>query len=329
MKRNLPYTVLAVVLTTTACLALAGLFAGSEGLRWAWPATDIVWQIRAPRTVAAWLTGALLGLGGALAQGVFRNPLADPYLLGAAAGAVLGVLAVLTGGVLMGQGASHWMGTGLLSRLGLAGGAFLGALAAVGLSVLFARGGRSSTNLLLAGIVVGVLCTALGDLLTIWVPQALPGKQAFILGSTAFIGWTGNGLLTLALLAAGGGALALARLLDALVLGEEAVRSLGVPLAAARVGLICALALATGAAVSQAGLIVFVGLIAPHIARRWVQARQAPTLLVTTAVGGALLLAADLAARAVIAPQELPVGVLTACLGGGYFLYLLQRRSPV
>ena len=321
----------------SAVFLLAGLAAGGEG--WSLPALDwwaspeaqlIVGQIRAPRTLGAWLTGALLGLAGAVAQGLFRNPLADPYLIGSAAGASLGVVLVLAGGELARQGVGLVGAQGLvqvgLAQVGLVGAAFAGALAGVLLTLALARGAEHSTRLLLAGVVVGVLLTALSDLLTTAAPEALRGKQAFMLGSTSFLGWgsvawlAGGLLLTLPL------AWRLARALDALTLGEDSARSLGLALSRWRFVLVTLLALATGLAVSQAGLVAFVGLVAPHLVRRFAPATHGFTLVASAAAGGTLLLAADVLARSVVAPRELPVGVLTAVLGGGYLLWLLNRR---
>jgi iron complex transport system permease protein len=118
------------------------------------------------------------------------------------------------------------------------------------------------------------------------------------------------------------------RALDALVLGDDAARSLGVPVRVVRVVLVSVMALATAAAVAQAGLIAFVGLAAPHIVRQWLRPTHRALLLLSALAGGALLLAADLLARSVIAPRELPVGVITAVIGGGYLLWLMQRRQP-
>lgn len=315
-------------------LMLAGLAAGSEG--WSLPQTWallngpdgslVVWEIRAPRTAGAWMTGALLGLAGAVAQGLFRNPLADPYLLGSASGAVLGVALVLAAGSLVGHGISLATAD-LIARIGLVGASFAGALLGVGLTLSLARGAHETTRLLLAGVVVGVLLGALSDLIFNVAPEALLGKQAFLLGSTAFLGWSNCGLM------AGGLAIALplawrlSRALDALTLGEESAISLGLAVTRVRVTLVVALALATGMAVSQAGLIAFVGLVSPHLVRRFAPAAHGFTLIASTAMGGVLLLASDVLARSVLAPQELPVGVLTAVLGGGYLLWLLHRRK--
>jgi iron complex transport system permease protein len=281
-------------------------------------------QIRAPRTLGAWGVGALLGLAGAIAQGLFRNPLADPFLLGTAAGAGLAVVLVLAGtalgGVAIGLATAQW-----LERLGLVLAAFAGALAGLVLTLALARGAHSPLRLLLAGVVVGVVLGAASDLVTTVSPEALRGKQTFLLGSTGFLGWDAVGLLATGLALLLPLARRHARALDALTLGEDTAASLGLDLPRIRLWLVALLALATGLAVSQAGLVAFVGLVAPHLVRRHAPAPQAFTLLASAAMGGVLLLAADVLARGLIAPQELPVGVLTAVLGGGYLMRLLRR----
>ncbi len=310
-------------------LALAGLAAGSDGwsLPWHGDADSglILGQIRAPRTLGAWMVGALLGLAGAIAQGLFRNPLADPYLLGSAAGASLAVVLVLAVGSLGGVMTVMTAASGL-ARLGLVGAAFVGAFVGVGLTLTLARGAQQTPRLLLAGVVVGVVLSALGDLVSTVAPETLRGKQVFMLGTTGFLGWASVGVLTAGLLATLPVAWRLARVLDALTLGEDSARSLGLALARWRLVLVAVLALATGIAVSQAGLVAFVGLAAPHLVRRCAPAPNGYTLLASAAAGGTLLLAADVLARSLIAPQELPVGVVTAVLGGGYLLWLLRQR---
>jgi iron complex transport system permease protein len=183
-------------------------------------------------------------------------------------------------------------------------------------------------HLLLAGIVVGVLLTAASDLITTAAPDALRGKQAFLLGSTGFLSWSSCASMALGLALTLPAAWRLARVLDALTLGTETAASLGLALGRLRVALVAVIALATGLAVSQAGLIAFVGLIAPHLVRRFAPARHGFTLVAGAAAGGTLLLAADVLARTLIAPQEVPVGILTAFLGGGYLIWLLRRRRP-
>ncbi len=319
------------LLVLAALLALCGLAAGSEGWSWAWlhGAQDewsLVAAIRAPRTLGAWLTGGLLGLAGAIAQGLFRNPLADPYLLGSAAGAGLGVVLVLAAGGALG----HYIGLATadwLLRVGLVGAAFVGALLGVALTLMLARGTARPMVLLLAGVVVGILLSSVSELVTLISPDALRGKQIFMLGTTSFLGWSSCAVLAAVLALAAALAWRFARALDALVLGEASAASLGLQLPRVRLLLVVLMALATGTAVAQAGLVAFVGLVAPHIVRRLVVVTHAPLLLLSAGAGAVLLLAADVAARSLIAPQELPVGVLTAVLGGLYLMALLRRRE--
>lgn len=321
------------LLLVALVLMLAGAGVGSTGLESAWRAArdpaawQIVRDIRLPRTLGAWLAGALLGLSGAVAQGLFRNPLADPFLLGSASGASLGVALALA---LFGLNplAVTW-----LAGVGLTGAAFAGAMAAVLLTLALARGVQHTLRLLLAGVIVGVVLGALESLVTLLVPETLPAMQAFMLGSTGFVGWPASALMAGTLVVCLAAAWALSPVLDGLTLGEATARSLGLPLGPLRLALVGVMALATGAAVAQTGLIAFVGLAAPHLVRSVVKTPHARLMLLSALTGGALLLAADILARAWIAPQELPVGVLTAVLGGGYLLWLMhhgrgQRRAP-
>ena len=325
---------LVALAVASVLLLLAGLAAGSEG--WSFGALMqlassqeahlILGQIRAPRTLGAWLTGALLGLAGALAQGLFRNPLADPFLLGSASGASLAVVAVLA------LGAHAELGLASAAapvRIGLVAAAFVGALGGVVLTLLLSRGAQHTMRLLLAGVVVGVVLSALGDLLALAAPDALRGRQVFMLGSTGFLSWHSCALLGLGLAVLLPAASRLSRALDALVLGEDSARSLGLALPKLRLLLVGLLAAATGLAVSQAGLVAFVGLAAPHLVRRYAPGPHGFTLLASAAAGAVLLLAADIGARTLIAPQELPVGVLTAVLGGAYLLWLLHRQPEL
>lgn len=312
----------------------AGLTTGSAGFSpsalWAdlhgGDAALLLGQIRAPRTLGAALVGALLGLAGAISQGLFRNPLADPYLLGSASGAALGVVMVLAaaslGGLSLGLATVLW-----IERVGLVSAAFVGALVGVALTLTLARGAVQTLRLLLAGVVVGVVLGAVSDLITIASPDALRGKQAFMLGSTSFLGWD-------ALLLMAGGLILLlwlaqrdARALDALTLGEDSAASLGLDLGTVRLRLVLMLSLGTALAVSQAGLVAFVGLVAPHLVRRNAPGPHGWLLLGSAAMGAALLLVADVLARSLIAPEELPVGVVTAVLGGGYLFRLLRQRT--
>lgn len=302
-----------------------GVAVGSTGWSPPWLAHEdpmawqIVWDIRAPRCVGAWLAGALLGLSGAVAQGLFRNPLADPYLLGSSSGAALGVAVFLA---LLGVSPAS---TALMVRLGLTGAAFLGAVGAVLLTLALSRGVQHTLRLLLAGVVVGVVLGAFSALTMLLVPDIMRAMQAFMLGTTGFLGWVSVVILAPVLVFTGVMAWACSRALDAISLGDAAAVSLGVRLGLVRVLLVGALALSTGAAVAQAGLISFVGLVAPHLVRSRVQTTHGPLLVLASLTGGVLLLAADILARWVWAPQELPVGVLTAVLGGGYLLWRMRR----
>ena len=317
----------ALLLVLAASLLALGLAAGSEGWSFHWgDESDLVAAIRAPRSLGAWLAGALLGLSGALSQGLFRNPLADPYLMGSAAGASLGVVLVLAAGGLLGQEIGLAVADSL-QRLGLVGAAFLGALAGMTLTLALAGGAGRPMTLLLGGVVVGVLMTALADLLILSSPEALRGRQIFLLGTTSFFGWPAVAALAAALAVTLPLAVGLSRVLDALVLGESSASSLGLQLPRLRLALVAVVALATGAAVAHAGLVAFVGLVAPHLVRRLVVVRHGALLALSALAGGVLLLAADVAARSVVAPRELPVGLLTAVFGGSYLLLLLRHRS--
>ena len=282
---------------------------------------QIVWDIRLPRTLGAWLAGGLLGLAGAVAQGLFRNPLADPFLLGSASGASLGVAIALA---LFGVSpyATEW-----LVRLGLTGAAFVGAVVGVLLTLTLAKGVHHTLRLLLAGVIVGVVLGASKDLITIAVPDILQAMQAFMLGSTGFVGWTACAVMFVVLLPALAVAWALSQVLDGLSLGEATAYSLGLPLASMRAALVVVLALATGTAVAQTGLIAFVGLAAPHLVRSIIKTTHGRLIVLSALMGGLLLMVADVLARWLIAPQELPVGVLTAVIGGSYLLWLMHRRS--
>lgn len=335
-----------VLLLASLLLLPLGTAVGSAGLENLWPtlwgqevdvlsrdmARQIVWDIRLPRTLGAWCAGALLGLGGAVAQGLFRNPLADPYLLGSASGASLGValaLALMGAGVGLGAGpqaVSVFSGSWLV-RLGLTGAAFAGAVLAVLLTLVLARGVQHTLRLLLAGVIVGVVLGAITSLILLLSPDSMQAMQAFMLGSTGFVGWTACLLMAGTWLLCLLGAWALSRVLDGLALGESTAHSLGLPLIPLRAALVAVLALATGTAVAQTGLIAFVGLAAPHLVRAVAPVAHGRLMVLASMMGAVLLASADLLARGLMAPQELPVGVLTAVLGGGYLLWLMHRRS--
>ena len=308
------------LLLVSMALLMLGASVGSTGFESvlnAWSdrvAQQIVWDIRLPRTVGAWAAGALLGLAGAVAQGLFRNPLADPYLLGSASGASFGVSPF----------AAQW-----LVRLGLTGAAFAGAVGAVMLTLLLAQGVQHTLRLLLSGVIVGVVLGACASLAMLMVPEVMQSMQAFMMGSTGFVGWAACTLLAAVWLVCMLVAWMLSHVLDGLSLGEATAESLGLPLPLMRAALVSVMALATGTAVAQTGLIAFVGLAAPHLVRSVAKTTHGRLILLSSLMGAALLLAADILARWLIAPQELPVGVLTAILGGGYLLWLMHSNTRV
>lgn len=332
-----------LMLTLGVCVGSAGfenvlraIFESSSHIQDGDLAWQIVSEIRMPRTLGAWTAGALLGLSGAVAQGLFRNSLADPYLLGSASGASLGVALALTalgGSGLVSAGLSggnapfSMFSSSLWVRLGLTGAAFVGSVCAVLFTLLLAKGVSHTLRLLLAGVVVGVVLGAATSLVLLFSPDSLQSMQSFLLGSTAFVSWTACSLMASVLGICALSAWALARVLDVLSLGENTARSLGMPLTPLRAALVCVLALSTGTAVAQTGLIAFVGLASPHLVRAVAKVPHSQLMLLASMTGGALLCSADVLARWLITPQELPVGVLTAVLGASYLLWLMHRRS--
>jgi iron complex transport system permease protein len=320
---------LLIYLLLALLLAAASLLVGTSSVRTSleWlrsPAAlsdAVLWDIRLPRALGAWLAGALLGLGGAIAQSLFRNPLAEPYLLGSASGAALGVTVCLMAADVS-LGGLAWIG-----ELGVTGAAFVGAGAGITLTLVLSRGMLQTATLLLAGVVVAFLLGAVTSLLLLRSPDTWRSMQSFLLGTTGFLGWRSTALLACVFAVCLVPAVLLSRGLDALTLGEDTARSLGLPLGALRVGLLLLLSLATAASVSQAGVVGFVGLVAPHLVRESVHVNSRQLLIAAPLCGGVVLQAADLASRWIIRPSELPVGIVTACLGGSYLVVLLWRRA--
>jgi iron complex transport system permease protein len=274
-------------------------------------ASQILWELRIPRVAAAFACGGLLALAGALMQTLFRNPLAEPYLLGVAGGA--GLLALLG----MAAGLA-WPWVSLL--------AFGGSVAALMLAA--ALGGRllarDHTPLLLAGVMLAAGFGALIALvLSVTPAERLPGMLFFLMGDLAWIAQPG--LLWIALVLAVVLAVALGRRLDVLQLSPLKAASLGVNVAPTRWALFALAGLCTALVVAQAGRIGFVGLMVPHALRRLGFATHRALLPACALAGGSLLVIADALARTVFAPRELPVGVLTALLGVPLMLWLLRR----
>ena len=282
----------------------------------------ILWRLRAPRVALGILVGATLALSGAAYQGVFRNPLADPYLLGVAAGAGLGA----TVAIVYGPGRSG----GPVDLLPLA--AFVGALVAVGAAYGLGRSagtGRTTATLILAGVAVASFLTALQTYVQQRESETLREVYVWILGRLSTSGW-GEVWLMLPY-AVGGGVVILLhrRLLDALRVGEEEAEALGVPTARVRLIVVLAASLATAAAVAVSGLIAFVGIIVPHGVRLLAGASYRLVLPLSVLFGGAFLVLTDVAARSLASPAELPIGVVTAFLGAPFFGVVLwtSRRA--
>jgi iron complex transport system permease protein len=316
-------------LLITAVLTCGSLLIGTSsiGTSWHWlfspdaESAIVLWQIRLPRTVGAWCVGALLGLCGASAQGVFRNPLAEPYLLGTASGAALGVaICLIALDSTIGEFA--WIG-----KLGLTGAACAGAVAATALTIALSRGVLQTASLLLAGVVVSFVIAALTSLVLLSKPEIWRAMQLFMLGSTGFLSWSSVALLASVLGVCLIPTLLLSRGLDALTLGEDTAKSLGLSLPMLRLTLLAVISLGTATVVGQVGIVGFVGLMAPHMVRETLAVNHRQLLIAAPLCGGALLQAADLLSRWIIRPAELPVGAVTACIGGAYLVLLLWRRN--
>ncbi len=279
---------------------------------------DILWQLRVPRVVLAGLVGAALASAGAAYQGVFRNPLADPYLLGAAAGAGLGA----TVAVVFAPDARTW----IIGPIPLA--AFFGALLGVGLTWLLGRSasGTGTAILLLAGVAVAAFLTAVQTFVQQLDTNSIKQVYTWMLGGLNTSGWQ-DVLITLPYLVPAGIVLCLCtRLLDVLALGDDEAGSLGVRPGRVRLVVLGAASLATAAAVSVSGLIGFVGIVVPHVVRLLAGASYRVVLPLSLIGGGIFLVIADEIARTVIAPAELPLGVITAFTGAPFFVLVLRRN---
>ncbi|MDR7300499.1 FecCD family ABC transporter permease [Haloactinomyces albus] len=280
----------------------------------------ILWQLRVPRVVLGALVGAALAISGAAFQGVFRNPLADPYLLGAASGAGLAVtLVVMT----MPQAN---LGASTTTQLA----AFIGALGGVGLTWLVGRSAGSDTaTLVLAGVAVGSFLTAGQTFAQQLRLESLQQVYMWILGRLTTTGWREVLIVLPYLVVATIVLWSCARLLDLLGTGDEEAAALGVRPGRVRILVLLAASLATAAAVSVAGLIGFVGLVVPHLVRLGVGGSFRIIVPLSLLFGASFLVGADMLARTVMAPAELPIGVITAFTGAPFFAVLLraQRRA--
>jgi iron complex transport system permease protein len=282
------------------------------------PAVDqaIIWQVRFPRVVLAALVGAMLAAGGASYQGVLRNSLADPYLLGVAAGAGLGA----TVAIVAGAGGS----------LALPAAAFAGAVLAVALTyVVAAAGGGGAASgyvIILAGVAVAAMLTAVQTYLQQQHTDEIRQIYNWILGSFSVASWSDVRLVVPYIAVSAVVLLAHRRILDVLRVGGDEAGALGIHPERTRLIVVGVATLGTAAAVSVSGLIGFVGIIVPHAVRLTANASYRVVLPVSMIVGATFLVLADLVARTVQAPAEVPIGVVTAVVGAPFFLLVLRSR---
>lgn len=274
----------------------------------------ILWYVRLPRTLACLLAGGALAASGCILQRMLGSSLASPGIIGVNAGAGLGVTVCCALGALSGWAFSLW--------------AFAGAVLAVLVVALLAwRGGASRTTVILAGVAINSILSALRDALTTLLPDTAMLTGEFRVGGFSSVVsarlFPAAGLILAALTLS----LLMCRQLDILALGEETARSLGMRVRAVRTVFLLLAAVLAGAAVSFAGLLGFVGLLVPHMARRLVGSQSRRLLPMSILLGAGLVTACDLCSRLLFAPHELPVGILMAVLGGPFFLALLLRKG--
>lgn len=277
--------------------------------------SDIVWQVRMPRVVLGALVGAMLAGGGAAYQGVFRNPLADPYLLGVAAGAGLGATVVIVAG------------PGMHQLVPLA--AFVGAAGAVVITyTLGARTsrGRATVGIVLAGVAVAAFLTAVQTYVQQQHTQDLQEVYTWILGRLTTATWSDVAVVIPYAAVSATILLAHRRHLDVLRVGEDEATTLGIHAPRVRLLVVIGATIGTAAAVAFTGLIGFVGIIVPHIVRLTAGSSYRVVLPVSLIGGAAFLVLADIAARTVQAPTEIPIGIVTAFIGAPFFLFVLQSR---
>jgi len=292
-------------------LGVHSSFSGSEDA--------ILWQLRAPRVVLGILVGAMLASAGAAYQGVFRNPLADPYLLGAAAGAGLGATLVIA--------YSHGGASRDLRPLA----AFVGAMLGVGAAYLLGRSvaGRTTATLILAGVTVASFLTAVQTFVQQQNTDTVQEVYAWILGQLETSGWREVALALPYMVVSWAVLLLHRRLLDVLAVGDEEASSVGVDVSRVRLIVLAAATLGTAAAVAFSGLIAFVGIIIPHAIRLVVGTSYRIVLPLSLCFGAAFLVLADVLARTVVAPAELPIGVVTAFFGAPFFALVLRTTRMV
>jgi iron complex transport system permease protein len=282
---------------------------------------NIIWNVRMPRVALAAIVGAMLSLAGAAYQGVFRNPLVDPYLLGAAGGAGLGATIVIAFGRTV---TSDWF----VDPLPLA--AFLGAIAAV--TVTYLAGAafgsmRTSTSLVLAGVAVASLTSAIqAFVLQRSSDGVIRAVYNWLLGSLVNASWHDVRLVSPYVLVSGAVLLAHRRHLDVLRVGDDEALTLGLDVRRVRITVVAAATIGTAAVVSVSGLIAFVGIVVPHAVRMVCGGSYRRVLPISIAVGAAFLILADIPGRMLQNPAETPLGVVTAFCGAPFFMVLLRTR---
>ncbi|HUF58472.1 MAG TPA: iron ABC transporter permease [Actinomycetota bacterium] len=278
----------------------------------------ILADLRLPRVIVAGLVGASLSASGAAYQAVFRNPLADPYLLGAAAGAGLGATIAVAFGP----------STAFAVTVPLA--AFIGAVSGVGMAYGLGRsglGGRSSTSLILGGIAVASFLTAVQTFIQQQNADTLRQVYSWILGRLGTTGWDDAGIALPSVVIAVTTLWLVRRLLDVIEVGDLEAESLGLNVGRLRLVVVVAASLATAAAVSVAGLIGFVGIIVPHTVRLLAGSSYRQVLPLSVLFGAAFLILVDVVARTAVAPAEIPIGVITAFVGAPFFVLALRRSG--
>jgi iron complex transport system permease protein len=280
---------------------------------------SILWRIRLPRTILIALTGAALGGSGATYQGLFRNPLADPFLIGVASGAGLGAVIAMS----IEWPYSFW---GLMA---VPMAAFVAALLTVFIVYSLARVGQTipSTNLVLAGVAFSSFATSLTSFLMLRSTGEVRRALGWLLGGASQSGWTAILAITPYLIVGLGILLVSGHALNLLQFGDDQAQQLGLNVTRAKRILLTASSLATAAAVAFSGIIGFIGLIVPHVIRLWTGPDYKRLLPLSILGGATALILSDVLARVLLAPQEIPVGIITALAGAPFFLWVLRRSK--
>jgi iron complex transport system permease protein len=305
-----PQTTFAVLADRVPLVSIGGYTAVQEA---------IIWDVRAPRVVLAGVVGATLGFAGAAYQGVFRNPLAEPYLLGVAAGASVGATLIIVSPL--------YVSAGLLSPLPPA--AFAGAMLAVALAYGLARTGGAvpAASLILSGVAVSAIGTSLVTYLMLTYTERTIEILNWVLGGFNTATWTDSAIALPYLALAALMILPYARLLNVLQLDDDEARQLGVDVERVKLVVLAAASLATAAAVAVSGLIGFVGLVVPHAVRMIWGPDHRRLLPLSACTGASLLIVADIGARSIDPGREIPIGIITAFAGAPFFLFLMRRHA--